>query len=169
MHNKRWTTSSFKSDQLLAVITQSSWWQIPTSELISWRSDADWNYKRDMRRNIICAPSTELQNPSLLLLQVWTTRLVLRTAAAEEGDGASLLSSLPPRPETSHGNSATVFALLHHTAMGAWGRGTSVSAAQTQSPTSSASPSVLPPARNPMSWRYAAHSGRQQLHPRDLP
>lgn len=92
-----------------------------------------------------------------LLLQAWTMQLVLRTAAVEEGDGASLLSSLHPRPGTSHVNSVTVCVLLHHTATVAWGRGMNASAAQTQSRTPSANLSVLLPVQTPMLWRYAAH------------
>lgn len=98
-----------------------------------------------------------------LLLQVRTTQLVSRTAAVEEGDEASLLFSLPPHPETLHVNSVTVCVLPHQRpqdpATGDWGRGTSVSAAQTQSRTSSANPSALLPVQTLMSCRYAAHTG----------
>ena len=72
-------------------------------------------------------------------------QLVSRTAAVEEGNGASLSSSLPPHRATSHVNSVTVCVLLHRIAMEAWGRSTSVSAAQTLSQTSSANLSVLLP------------------------
>lgn len=81
-------------------------------------------------------------------------RLVLRTAAAEEEGGASLLFSLPPSPETSHVRSVTVCALPHRTVTGAWGGDTSVSAAQTRSQTSSVNLSVLLPAPTVRLWRY---------------
>lgn len=74
---------------------------------------------------------------------------VLRTAAVEEGDGVSLLSSLPPHVETSHENNVTACVLLHRTAMGAWEQDTSVYAAQTLSPTSSVNLSVLLPVQTP--------------------
>lgn len=94
-----------------------------------------------------------------LLLQVWIMQLVLRIAAVEEEGGASLLFSLPPYPETSHANSATVCVLLHYTVMGAWVGDTSASAARTQSQTSSANLSVLLHVQTPRWWRYVEHSG----------
>lgn len=77
-------------------------------------------------------------------------QVALKTAAAEEGGVVSLLSSLPLHRETSHVNSVTVCVLLHHTAMGDWEQGTSVSAAQTLSPTSSVNLSVLLLVQTPM-------------------
>lgn len=71
----------------------------------------------------------------------------------EQQDGASLLSSLHPRLETSHANSVTACVSLHPTVMGVWGAGASASAAPTRSQTSSVNRTVLLPAQTLRSWR----------------